>query len=392
MEASPYVLLSRHSLSLHDEMDTSVYALFGDEFRKGTLLRRGFAAGKAVVRSSFKLKERPVVKELVITRGLDGFDFINRAGLFVLPEAFAVADKLADLRVPMRVETTPAMDVWHTTIPSVISVRGARKLTTIHDLVPLRLPYTTLDFKAHIALVTRMAVATSDLIVTVSEATKRDLVEFFHVPPERIVVTYQPIALPPAPPSRGEIEKVLKTYGLTRTRYLLFVGAIEPKKNLARLLRGYAMVDTDLPLIIVGGKGWLVEQELAPLKNNPTLAAKVRFLDYLPSDDLPALYAGARCLAFPSLYEGFGLPPLEAMTFGCPVLTSRVSSLPEVCGEAAVYVDPYQPHQIATQLARLIDDANLRSRLAEAGYERARWFSMENYQQRLREAYARVLT
>ena len=389
--ASPYVLLSRCSHCQDVGMDTSLHNLLGEQTGCSVLARRIWGVGKALLRSPFRLNERHFVKDLIITRGLDGFDFINQAGVFILPDAFLLADHLADLRLPLRLETSPAMDIWHTTVPSPISVHGARKITTIHDLIPLRLPHATLDRKAHTVLLLQESIASSAVLTTISETTKRDLIEFFGVPPDKIVVTYQPIALPPTLPSRSSAEKVLKAYGLKPDGYILFVGAIEPKKNLRRLLRAYAMIETDLPLVVAGRKGWLVEQELAPLQHNPALQARVRFLDYLPSDELPAFYAGARCLTFPSLYEGFGLPPLEAMTFGCPVLTSKVASLPEVCADAAVYVDPYQPNDIAEQLARLIDDGNLRARLIQAGYQRAEFFSMEKYQQRLRDVYLRAL-
>jgi glycosyltransferase involved in cell wall biosynthesis len=380
--ASPKVLLSRQG----------VYGLFGDAFADWTRARRCCALFKAMLRAPFKVEEQRAMKDIIITRGLSEFDFINHAGLFLLPNAYDLADQLNRLHTPMNLRVSPSVDIWHTTVPSWIDVLDTPKITTIHDLIPLRLPHTTLDQKATIADLVRSAIASSKLLITISECTKRDLIDFFGVPPEKIAVTYQPIALDPAPPTDKRLAQVLRYYELQRGNYILFVGAIEPKKNLSRLLRAMAMIETDLPLVVAGGKGWLVEQELAPLEKHPALRQRVRFLDYVPSDELSALYAGARCLAFPSLYEGFGLPPLEAMNFGCPVLTSNVASLPEVCGDAALYADPYKPTDIADQLACLIDDANLRTRLIQAGYERAKAFSPENYQKRLHDAYARALS
>ncbi|MBU0987089.1 MAG: glycosyltransferase family 4 protein, partial [Proteobacteria bacterium] len=152
-------------------------------------------------------------------------------------------------------------------------------------------------------------------------------------------------------------------------------------------------LDLDIPLVIVGKKAWLWESELNVLYadwNNKRTQKKIRLLEYVPTVDLPVLYNGARCLAFPSLYEGFGLPPIEAMSLGCPVLTSSVASLPEICGEAALYVDPYDTRDIADKLGRIINDDELKAKLINAGYDRAKYFSMENYMERLTAAYAKV--
>ena len=167
------------------------------------------------------------------------------------------------------------------------------------------------------------------------------------------------------------------------------MGAIEPKKNLGRLLLAWRALETKIPLVVVGEKGWLWKEELKPAE--PLLAAgRVVFLPHVPREHLRRLYAGALFLAFPSLYEGFGLPPLEAMANGCPVLASNAASLPEVCGDAAVTCDPYDVDGMADRMKSLLADEGLRRRLIEKGRERSAFFSEENYRRRLTEAYGCV--
>jgi glycosyltransferase involved in cell wall biosynthesis len=288
--------------------------------------------------------------------------------------------------------------IFHATYPLPIKVKGAKKITTIHDLIPLRLPYATLDDKDFFHRLIKYSIQTSELIITVSEHSKKDLVEIFDCPSEKITVTYPPIALNRQEVSTEKLSVYLRKYNLNYQNYLLFVGAIEPKKNLGSLIDAYAMLNPDLPLVIVGKKAWLWEQDLAKIdflfrkKNQQkTEQEKVIVLDYLPREDLQYLFQGAYCFVFPSLYEGFGLPPLEAMSFGCPVITSNVASLPEVCGDAALYVDPYDVEDLSEKLQQILTDRDLRDRLSAAGRKRAEFFSLDNYKNRLITAYNQVL-
>ena len=192
--------------------------------------------------------------------------------------------------------------------------------------------------------------------------------------------------------SEAEIAFFLRRYGLEFQNYILFVGAIEPKKNVGRLLDAYASMDIDMPLVIVGKKGWLWEDELGKMGFIDNSSKKsVRLLEYISVESLRYLYSGAYCLVFPSLYEGFGLPPIEAMSFGCPVITSNLSCLPEICGDAALYVDPYSIQDIKDKLETLISDSQLRERLVRAGRVNAQAFRMANYQKRLYQAYRKAL-
>jgi glycosyltransferase involved in cell wall biosynthesis len=214
---------------------------------------------------------------------------------------------------------------------------------------------------------------------------------FFDVPEQKILVTYQSSSLADAPRQPERELAVLDCYGLRPQGYLLFVGNIEPKKNLRTLLQAYKSMPFDQPLVVVGRKAWLWEEQLRPLQGLADMSQRIRFLDYVPEADMRALYGQATCLVFPSLYEGFGLPPLEAMALGCPVVCSKVASLPEVCGEAALYVDPLEPESMIQEIERLRKDPELRESLVKAGYRQAEKFSKENYARRLANAYRSVL-
>lgn len=345
----------------------------------------------------YRAKRRKTFSDFVVKRGQYSDDFLKYANSFNLPQCYDLANVLyKKLNYSTHITVPEKIDIWHATYPLPIQVRGAKKITTVHDMIPLRLPYATLDDKENFYYKVRDALKESAVTITVSEHSKQDLLTYFDADPDRIVVTYQPIALRPleAGDTEEEISFFLKRYGLEYQNYLLFVGAIEPKKNVGRLLDAYSVLDTDMPLVIVGKKGWLWEDELgktAYLSDNKESKKKVKLLEYVSTDALRYLYRGAYCLTFPSLYEGFGLPPVEAMNFGCPVITSNVSCLPEICGNAALYVDPYDVKSIRQKLEEILSDRPLRDQLAKAGERNAKKFSMENYVKRLYQAYTKAL-
>jgi glycosyltransferase involved in cell wall biosynthesis len=183
-------------------------------------------------------------------------------------------------------------------------------------------------------------------------------------------------------------------FGLTPRGYFLFFGALEPKKNIGRLLEAYLSAGTATPLVIVGGKGWKSEGELGLLQLRGEPAGdgpRIRRIDYLPFGTLQRLIRGARAVLFPSLSEGFGLPVAEAMALGTATLTSTEASLPEIAGDAAVLVDPYDVQAIAQGIRRLDQDAELRAALEAAGPRQAARFGAAAYQARLTEMYAGVM-
>ncbi len=271
--------------------------------------------------------------------------------------------------------------------------------------MPLRLPYTTLDNKRIYYRLVQQLARRGDHIITVSEASKRDIVSLLGVPEERVSNTYQAVDIParyaqkPLSDVKSEIEG---TFGLGYQRYFLFFGAIEPKKNVGRLIEAYLASGVQDPLVIVGKKAWKSEEELRLLFENEHVRYlltrdgvterryRVQQVDYASFPLLVSLIRGAKAVVFPSLYEGFGLPALEAMLLGTPVLTSNTSSMPEVVGDAAIKVDPYDVRALVEGLRALDTDADLRGRLAQAGPGQASLFSPERYRVRLRDAYAKM--
>jgi glycosyltransferase involved in cell wall biosynthesis len=342
----------------------------------------------------YRAKRRNPSNNYVVKRGQYTDDFLKYATSFNLPKCYDLANGIyKKLNITTNISATEKIDIWHATYPLPMNIRGTKKITTIHDLIPLRLPYATLDDKENFYRKVRDALKDSAITITVSEHSKQDLLTYFDIDPDRIVVTYQPIALQPLQVSKEDVSFSIKRFGLSYQKYLLFVGAIEPKKNVGRLLDAYAALNTELPLVIVGKKGWLWENEIGKLSYllEADSPKQVRLLEYVSTEALRYLYRGAYCLVFPSLYEGFGLPPIEAMNFGCPVVTSNVSCLPEVCGHAALYVDPYDVRDIKAKLEEILGDRGLRDRLAIEGRQVAKNFSQENYIKRLYYAYTKAL-
>jgi len=251
-------------------------------------------------------------------------------------------------------------------------------VVTVHDLIVRRFPQLfPLWHRTYTrAVLPRLALA-ARRVIAVSEATKRDLVELVGVPEERVVVIPNGVhpAMAPVLADSARARDVRRRYGLPE-RFALTVGAIEPRKNLTRLFDAAARVRArpearDLVLMHAGPAGWLAPDVAR------AAGGHVRFLGYVPPEDLATLYGLARCCAYPSLWEGFGLPVVEAMACGCPVLTSGVSAMPEVAGDAALLVDPTSTDEIAATLARLWTDDALRASLARRGLQRAREFSWE---------------
>lgn len=280
-------------------------------------------------------------------------------------------------------------DLMHWTCPLPLHAPHAANVLTVHDIIPLKLPHTTTDRKETYFRMVREACDRADHIASVSETTKADLVRFLGVKEEKITVTYQPI-LPPESSDRETDAAWLKdTLGLDWDGYFIFYGAVEPKKNLGRIIEAFLDARTDAPLVVVGGRTWLAEHETGLLEAALSYGARPRILklDYLPRSSLERVLRGARATLFPSLYEGFGLPVLESMALGAPVLTSRGGAVGEVAGDAAVLVDPYDADDIRRGIERLDSDRQLRQSLRVQGQSRAEAFTPEAYRRRLELIY-----
>jgi glycosyltransferase involved in cell wall biosynthesis len=293
----------------------------------------------------------------------------------------------------------PKPDIFHCTYQLPLRSRSACNIYTIHDLVPLRLPFTTLDNKRQMFRLLKRIAAEADHIVTVSENSKRDIIELLGVDERRITNTYQAVHFSKPYLERPEAviaEQLAGSFGLEVDQYLLFFGALEPKKNVVRLVEAYLASSVDIPLVLVAAKGWhnraetRLLNELRDIESRPNgrnRKRSVRHLRYVSLSTLVSLIRGARAVLFPSLYEGFGLPVLEAMALGTPVVTSRESSLPEVAGNAALLVDPYDADDIARGIWTIANDADLRAELSRRGKLQAEKFSMERYRERVAALY-----
>lgn len=280
---------------------------------------------------------------------------------------------------------TGPLDVIHGPNSALPATRDARGVLTIHDLGPLRHPghlprRLASDFRRGVADAAKRA----DRIVTVSDFTAGEVVDLLGVPRGRIETIRPGVSAAFAEP--GDVEedrRVLAARHAIVGPFLLFVGTTNPRKNLPRLLEAFAAARTTarLPhrLVIAGDRG---HDDVRAAVAERGLGDAVRIAGYVEEADLPRLYRAAGALAFPSLYEGFGLPVLEAMAAGCPVLTSSTSSLPEVAGDAAVLVDPASTDAIADGLVRILTDAALRERLVAAGRRRAAQFSWRPFAER----------
>jgi glycosyltransferase involved in cell wall biosynthesis len=308
----------------------------------------------------------------------------------------------------------------HWTGPVPVKSADGPNIYTIHDLVPIQFPYLVIDRPGSAARLHRDIARTADTIITVSEASKEQIVQLLKVPPDRVTVTYQPAPTPKPLPQEDAEWLVKQLYDVEPYNYALYLGAVEPKKNLRRLIEAFLLSRLNIQLIMAGPLGWLYDEEEdlialvgrrygqevsadilaskigdrlqsgASSAEYPSNKLPVRHLGYLPRRHVTALLQCAKFFVFPSIYEGFGLPALEAMQLRVPVLTSRAGSLSEVVGEAALTVDSLNVEDITRGIRQLDADSDLRAELARRGPVQAARFSEEAYADRLSEAYAKV--
>ena len=268
-------------------------------------------------------------------------------------------------------------------------------VATVHDLAFEHIPETfNRRSWMQLRLTVRRTARRAAHIITPSEYVRRDVMETYGVPAERITVTPEAAAPHFRPAAPEEVERVRAAYGIEGD-YVLAVGSIQPRKNLVRLLRAYGDLRRrrrrdKLPrLVIVGKRAWLYGETLRAVESEG-LREHTIFTGYVSETDLPALYTGALLFVYPSFFEGFGLPPLEAMACGAPVVTGDRTSLPEVVGDAALTVDPFDADAIGRAVERLIDDDVLRATLRERGLRRAQHFTWRRTATLTLEAYHRA--
>jgi glycosyltransferase involved in cell wall biosynthesis len=229
---------------------------------------------------------------------------------------------------------------------------------------------------------TRYSAKNAAKILTISEASKSDIIKFYNVPEDKVVVTH--LGVREVESSKYNVlsmESLQDKYKINKP-YILFVGTLQPRKNIERLVEAFSKLRTknqelsNYDLVVIGKKGWLYEPILAAPKKFG-VEDSVKFLDFVPDEDMPAFYKNAECYVLPSLYEGFGLPVLEAMKYDCPVITSNISSLPEAGGDAAVYFDPKDVQDITNKIAMVLSDSALQKDMIKKGREQLKKFSWE---------------
>jgi len=287
-----------------------------------------------------------------------------------------------------------ALDLFHGTNFELPLRRRRRTVLTIHDLSALRFPELhrpRLVRRARLRL--PLAAKLANAIITPTEAVKEEVCERFRFSPEKVTAIHEAPRAAFQPMPHQESAEVRKRLGVSN-EFLLFVGTLEPRKNLLTLLKAFGEVlrHTSLrpQLVVAGGEGWLMEETFAFLKGS-VINEHLRLTGYLEDKDLHALYASCRAFIFPSLYEGFGLPPLEAMACGAPVVASRIPALQEVLGDAASLIEPLDVDGLAKAMVEIWQDDGRRGKVSLAGLNQVKKFSWSKTAQKTYEVYRRVL-
>ncbi len=285
------------------------------------------------------------------------------------------------------------IDVLHSTHHTLpLRSGGAKRVVTIHDVTFFRMPERYPPARRwYMQALTRLSARVADAIIVPSRAVRDDVLRLLNVPEARVTVVYEAASADYAPVDRAVGAVIAARHGVHQD-YVLNVGSLEPGKNRARLIHAMRQLrdeGVDNALLVVGQKAWDYERDFQ-LVNELGMRDRVVFAGYVPQADMPALYSGATAFACPSLYEGFGLPILEAMACGAPTLTSNVSATAEVAGEAALLVDPLSVAAIRDGLRELLTDETLRARLSEAGRARAAEFSWSRAADETHAVYERV--
>ncbi len=357
------------------------------DFGIGTYIRnlvRGLA--KIDATTEYILFCRSQDAEFVRTLGPNFRPVIEPAGHYSIREQLAL---------PLAVKRAH-VDLFHAPHYVLPALTPGRSVVTIHDCIHLMFPeYLKHRLASAYARASMWTAAhKADRIFTVSEQSKRDILTFFHVAPEKIVVT--PNAIDDRfneRPDDEQVKQIRERYQLSHP-YILYVGNIKPHKNLERLIEAFQIVRgqgrSELELLIIGDEISKM-QSLRRAVHKYDLHRYVRFHGFVPDKTLAILYGLASVFVFPSLYEGFGLPPLEAMACGTPVVTSNVSSLPEVVGDAAELVDPYSAQAIADGILKVLHSSHLRAQMRDRGFARVRAYSWERSVESVRRVYGEVV-
>lgn len=274
-------------------------------------------------------------------------------------------------------------------------VKG-KKITIVHDMAHLACPETVrVKTKRWLDLTLKQSCKRADIILTVSEFSKSEIIKYLKVPKEKIAVMLPGVDLSlfRADYSLNQVAEVKHKYNILGD-YFLYLGTIEPRKNIQRIIDAYIelgkRVDSLPKLVLAGGKGWLCDSIYENVKDLD-MNDEVIFTGYIDEQDSPLLISGAKALLFPSLYEGFGTPPVEAMACGTPVISSKTASMPEVLGDAGLLVNPYSVDEICTAMERILTDVELCDKLIDKGLERVKRYTWDNSVTVLKQVYNELL-
>jgi glycosyltransferase involved in cell wall biosynthesis len=366
----------------------------------GRLRRLAGAMLNPAPRTAYPIKPTGAVIYRQFASKLPYYDTLwNSPGLFDIAHT-----RFRAYKASLAVRSPHGVEIAHWTYPMPVKHKTALNIYTLHDLVPLRLPYTTLDKKSFYYRLLKHIVTHADHIVTVSEASKKDIVDILGVAEEKVSNTYQSVFIPQRYLDKREDvlrDEIFGVYRLKHKQYFLFYGSIEPKKNVARIIEAYLAAGLAMPLVVVGAQAWKSERELklldafgtAPREKAEAEGPKSRIMhfDYVSFPQLVDLIRGARAVLFPSLYEGFGLPILEGMLCETPVITSNFGSMSEIAGGACLLADPYDTHEIKGAIVAAASDDELCAAKVARGKIAAQRYSAEAHQRRLGEVYEKVI-
>jgi glycosyltransferase involved in cell wall biosynthesis len=301
--------------------------------------------------------------------------------------------RLKIIQEPFNLFFPGQIDIFHSGGTRLPNYRINRTIVTIPDvLLLLSDEYATKEYREKKLKRYYESAQRATRIKTVSNFSKQEIVEHLKVPAEKIDAIHHGIDEKYFPRTPAEVDAIRKKYGLNRD-YIFYVGIITKRKNVLRMLKAFHLASREIKSecdLVMAGRFSLGKEEFLATMDTLSLRQKVKLLGYVPAGDLPGLYTGAKIFFFPSLYEGFGNPVLESMACGTPVITSNLASLPEVAGDAALLVDPYDTEALASSLVKLLEDSSLRNELKERGLKQAENFSWRKAAEEMLRVYDKL--